>query len=848
MLYDEHHKGTRIQPIDIVDEMKDAYVRYSMSVIVSRALPDVRDGLKPVHRRILYTFYENGLTNDKPYRKCADTVGSVLGRYHPHGDASVYDALVRLAQSFSMRYPLVDGQGNFGSVDGDPPAAYRYTESRMSKIAAEMMTDIDKDTVDFTPNYDDRLQEPSVLPARFPCLLVNGSSGIAVGMATNIPPHNLKETIDATLCLIDNPDAGLDDLMQHIKGPDFPTAGIIMGRAGIRAAYATGRGKITVRARATIEEMENHKGRSRIVVTELPYKVNKAQLLIAIANLVKDKRIEGISDLRDESDRDGIRMVIELKRDANPQIVLNHLYQNTKMQDSFGIIMLALVNGEPKELSLKQILQHYIDFQCEVTERRVKFDLKKAKDRAHILEGLRIALDFIDEVVAILRSSKSVQEGKERLMERFGLSEAQATAIVQMTLGRLTGMERQKIEDELAGLLEKIAEYEALLSDHVLLLGQVKKDLTAVRDKYADDRRTEIQTVTGEVDTEDLIPVEDCAVTLTQYGYIKRQPVAAYHTQKRGGRGVSGMKQREEDFVRHMVIASSHDYMMFLTDKGRVFRLKCYEIPEGSRTSKGLAIVNLLPLEPEETVTTLLRITDPNAPEFLTTVTKNGTIKRSALSEYKNVRKSGLIALGLAEGDRLIWAGLTSGTDELLISTRNGMSIRISEADARTLSRTATGVRAIHLREGDEVVDAAVITADSVLFTVTEQGKGRRTNASEYRIQNRGGYGILNYKVTDQTGKVAGVKAVNEDDDVLLISADGVIIRIRANEVGKMSRYASGVRVMRLEEGARIVSFTCTEHEEEETDEVEEGTEETTEEALAPEALETTEAEEATEE
>ncbi len=812
MQYDEFHQGTRIEPVDLVDKMRSAYVQYSMSVIVSRALPDVRDGLKPVHRRILYTMFENNLTAREPYHKCADTVGSVLGRYHPHGDASVYDALVRMAQTFSLRYPLVDGQGNFGSVDGDPPAAYRYTEARMSKIAADMLTDIEKDTVDFAPNYDDRLREPTVLPSRFPNLLVNGSDGIAVGMATKIPPHNLGETIDAALCLIDDPDATLEELMEHIKGPDFPTAGIIMGRAGIRAAYATGRGKIVIRARAEIEE---HRGRNRIVVTELPYQVNKAKLLMHIADLVKEKRLEGISDLRDESDKTGIRMVIELKRDANPQIVLNNLYRFTQMQDSFGVILLALHNGEPKMMTLKDMLRHYIDFQCEVTERRVRFDLKKAQERAHILEGLRIALDYIDEVISILRSSKTVAEGKERLIERFGLTDPQATAIVQMTLGRLTGMERQKIEDELAGLLMKIGEYEALLADHQKLLGLVREELSAVRDKYADERRTEIQAVSGEVDIEDLIPMEDCIVTMTHYGYIKRQAADEYRSQKRGGRGVSGMKQREEDFVEQLFVASTHDYVMFLTDRGRVFRLKCYEIAEGSRTARGTNIVNLLSLEPEEKVTTMLRIKDAAEEVYLTFVTKNGIIKRTELPAYRNVRKSGLIAISLDEGDRLIWVGLTGGRDELLVATRQGMAIRFSERDARTLSRTARGVRAIHLREGDEVVDAACLREGATVVTITEQGKGRRTRPEEYRLQARGGFGVTNYRVTEQTGAVAGVKVVDEDDDLMMIADDGIIIRIHADEIGIMSRYASGVRVMRVQPDSKLVTFVPTDREKE---------------------------------
>lgn len=688
----------RIHSVDIEHEMKRSFLDYSMSVIVSRALPDVRDGLKPVHRRILYTLHENGLTPDKPYRKCADTVGSVLGRYHPHGDASVYDAMVRLAQDFSMRYPLVDGHGNFGSVDGDPPAAYRYTESRMSKMSLSMLTDIEKETVDFTGNYDDRLQEPTVLPSRFPNLLCNGSTGIAVGMATNIPPHNLGEVIDAVNLLIDNPDAGLDEIMQHIKGPDFPTGGVIMGRAGIRAAYATGRARLTLRARTEIEEMAN--GRERIVVTEIPYMVNKARLIESIADLVKDKRIDQISDLRDESDRDGMRIVIELKRDANAQVVLNRLYSYSQLQDTVGVIMLALVGGVPKVMPLKDVLTHYIDFQGEIVTRRTKYDLRRAKEREHILEGLKLVCDNTDEVISIIRHSKDRPDSKVNLIARFGITDIQATAIVAMQLGQLSGLERIRIEEELAKILERVKEYEAILSDYTRVMSIVKEELGVLRAKYADERRTEIVAVSGEVDIEDLIPVEDCVITLTHFGYLKRQPVDAYRTQRRGGRGVSGMTRREEDFVEELFICSTHDFIMFFTSKGRCFRLKGYEISEGSRTSRGTNIVNLLSMDSDEKVTALIKVT-PDEYEredrCLVMVTRKGIIKRTPLGAYKNVRRMGLIAIGLDDGDELAWVRQTDGTSELIIATKNGMAIRFDEQDARPLSRTARGVKAIWL-------------------------------------------------------------------------------------------------------------------------------------------------------
>ena len=804
----------KIIPVDIEREMKKSYLAYSMSVIVGRALPDVRDGLKPVHRRILYTMYENGLSPDKAYRKCADTVGSVLGRYHPHGDASVYDALVRMAQDFSLRYMLVDGHGNFGSVDGDPAAAYRYTEARMSKLSLEMLTDIDKETVDYAPNYDDRLREPQVLPSRFPNLLVNGSTGIAVGMATNIPPHNLTEVIDAIGALIENPEIELEELMEFIKGPDFPTGGIIMGRSGIRAAYATGRGKVVVRARAEIEEMAN--GRFRIVVTELPYMVNKARLLISIADLVKDKRVEGISDLRDESDRNGMRMVIELKRDAAPQIVLNMLYKFTQMQETFGVILLALANGEPKVMTLKEMLEHYIDFQQQVIRRRTEFDLKKAKEREHILEGLKIALDFIDEVIAILRASTSIPEGKEQLMQRFGLDDIQAAAIVAMRLGQLTGLERHKIEEELEALLLKIAEYEGVLADESKVLAIVREEIEEIKRRYGDERRTEIAAVSGEMDIEDLIPVEDCVVTMTRFGYMKRLPVDTYKLQRRGGRGISGMSTREEDVAVEMFISSTHDHVLFITTKGKMYRLKCYEIPEGSRTSKGMPVVNMLPLDADEKVAAMLRISDFEDGKYLVMVTKKGIVKRTALSAYKNVRKNGLIAIGLREGDELAGIKLTEGDSELFVATRNGMAIKTAEKAIRPLSRGSMGVRIIKLRAGDEVVAVECVNEDVTIMTITESGQGRRSLPSDYRLQGRGGFGVVNYKQTQQRGKVCGVRVVEDDDDILMIADDGIIIRIRAKDVRVMSRYASGVRVMRMVGEAKVSTFVRTEHDENE--------------------------------
>ncbi len=792
---------------DVEKIMKESFIQYSMAVIVSRALPDVRDGLKPVHRRILYTMYENGLTPDQPYRKCADTVGSVLGKYHPHGDASVYDALVRLAQSFSLRYPLVDGHGNFGSVDGDPPAAYRYTEAKMAKMSVNMLTDINKETVDFQSNYDDRLKEPVVLPSRFPNLLCNGSTGIAVGMATNIPPHNLHEIIEGMKCVMKNPDCTLDELMEHVKGPDFPTGGIIMGRAGIRAAYGTGRGKITLRSQTSIEEIN---GRNCIVVTEIPYMVNKARLCVSIADLVKEKRIDGIHDLNDESGKDGMRIVIKLKKDANPQVVLNKLFSYTQLQDTVGVNMLALVNGIPKILTLKECLEQYIDFQVDVITRRTKFDLRKAKEREHILKGLVIALDNIDEVVEIMKSSKNVPEAKERLCERFGLTEIQADHIAQMTLGRLTGLERQKIIDELAEIELKVADLEDILANHQRVLDIIIQEVELIQDKFGDERRTRIENVSGEVDIEDLIPEEESFVTYTKDGYIKRTPISEYHAQKRGGRGVTGMKQREDDYVEEMYTCSTHDFMLFISNKGIMYKLKCYELPEGSKASRGTNIVNVLPLENDEKIAAMIKTDSFDEGKFIVMVTKNGKIKRTPLSAYKNVRKNGLRAIGLDEGDQIAGVRMTSGKNQLIVATYNGYAIRINETDIREMSRTAHGVRAIKLREGDYVVSMARVRDGAAVLTVSENGLGRRVALESYRVQKRGGYGMMNYK----NGSVCGIKVVDDEDDIIMISTDGVVIRIRACDISIMGRYSRGVRLMKVGEDGKVVAFTRTEHEE----------------------------------
>ena len=812
---------TKIVPVEIVDEVNKSFLDYSMSVIVSRALPDVRDGFKPVHRRILYTMYENGLTPDKPYRKCADTVGSVLGRYHPHGDASVYDAMVHMVQDFYLRYPLVDGHGNFGSIDGYPAAAYRYTESRMNKLSTHMLDDIDKDTVDFVPNYDDRLREPSVLPARFPALLVNGTQGIAVGMASKIPPHNLGEVIDGMCHLIDNPEAELDELCQHIKGPDFPTGGIVMGMSGIRAAYATGRGKLVVRAKTEIEEMSN--GKFRIIITEIPYMVNKKDLVKAIVNLSDEKRVEGIDDVVDHSSKrdGGMRIVVDLKRDANPQVVLNKLFSYTELQTTFGVINLALVNGKPKILTLKEMLQHYIDFQCEVIERRTRFDLKKAKERAHILEGLMIALDFIDEVIAILRKSKSIADGKEALIARFNLSDAQATAIVQMRLGQLTGLERAKIEEELAALNAKIKELETILGDHMLVLDIVKTEALNIRDRYADDRRTEITAVSGDVDIEDLIPENESVITLSQMGYIKRVVSDEFALQNRGGRGKKGATNRDEDVTKQMFVCSSHDRLLFFTNMGRMYKLKAYEVPEGSRTSKGLNIVNVLPLLPDEKVSVMVKANDLSEEgKFLCMVTKNGVIKRTELNKYDSNRKGGINAIVLDDDDELKWVQLTDGGCDLLVATKNGWAIRFKETDCRPIGRTARGVKAITLREGDEVVGMAVVDESKTLLTVTETGFGRRSSFDNYRVQSRGGKGITNYR-TALYGKVAAVHAVDENDDALLITSGGIVIRVYTESVSLFARGSKGVRVMKPDEGTYVVTMELAEHsEDEETVEV----------------------------
>ncbi len=794
--------GTKVIERDVKKEIETAFLDYSMSVIVSRALPDVRDGLKPVHRRILYTMHERGNDPQHPYRKSADTVGAVLGSYHPHGDASVYDAMVRLAQDFSLRYPLVDGQGNFGSVDGDPPAAYRYTEARMSKIACEMLTDIEKDTIDWDPNFDETKKEPHVLPSRFPNLLVNGSQGIAVGMATNIPPHNLREVVAGMSALMDNPDIDLAGLMEYVKGPDFPTGGIIMGRSGIRAAYATGRGKITLRGRAEIVEKKN--GRYEILITEIPYMVNKTRLIESIADLVKDKRIEGISDLNDESSsRTGMKIVIEIKKDANPQVVLNQLYRYTQLQDTVGVIMLALDDGVPKIMSLKTVMERYVEFQMEVIRRRTAFDLKKAQEREHILEGLRKAVDIVDEIIATIRACKGgFAEARQAVMDRFDFDEPQADAIVKLQLGRLAGLEILKIEQELGELQAAIADYKDILANDEHVKRIVKTDLQALADKYGDERRTSIEAVSGEVDIEDLIPEETCVFTLTHEGYIKRTALDTYQAQNRGGRGVQGMTQKDDDFTEELFVGSTHDYMLFMTDQGRVYRLKGYQVPEGSRTAKGSHIVNLLQLQEGEKVTLMLQ-QSAKADEdntYLTMVTRQGLIKRTPLSQFRNIRKAGLIAIGLNEGDALVWSHLTGGDDEIIVATHDGAAIHFTESGARAMGRTGHGVRVIKLREGDYVIGAGVCRPGATVLTITEDGKGRRSRIDDYRITKRGGLGIRNYA----KGGVAGIKIVDETDDLILISANGILIRIHASDINVQSRYGSGVRVMRLAEGDKV--------------------------------------------
>lgn len=794
--------GTKVIVRDVKEEIESAFLDYSMSVIVSRALPDVRDGLKPVHRRILYTMHERGNDPSHPYRKSADTVGAVLGSYHPHGDASVYDAMVRLAQDFSLRYPLVDGQGNFGSIDGDPPAAYRYTEARMSKMACEMLTDIEKDTIDWDPNFDETKKEPHVLPSRFPNLLVNGSQGIAVGMATNIPPHNLREVVGGLCAMIDNPDIDLPGLMEYIKGPDFPTGGIIMGRSGIRAAYATGRGKITLRGRAEIVEKAN--GRFEILITEIPYMVNKTRLIESIADLVKDKRIEGISDLNDESSsRTGMKIVIEIKRDANPQVVLNQLYRYTQLQDTVGAIMLALDDGVPKIMSLKTMMQRYLEFQGQVIRRRTAFELKKAQDREHILEGLRKAVDIVDEIIATIRACKGgFAEAKAAIMEKFGFDDPQADAIVKLQLGRLAGLEILKIDEELGQLRAAIENYKDILANehHAMLI--VKNDLQALAEKYGDERRTSIEAVSGEVDIEDLIPKEQCVFTLTHSGYIKRTAADTYTAQNRGGRGVQGMNQKDDDFTEELFVGSSHDHMLFMTDRGRVYRLKGYQVPEGARTAKGTHIANLLQLQEGEKVTIMMRqpadIDEEN--NYITMVTRQGLIKRTPLSQFRNIRKAGLNAIALNEDDSLVWCHITGGSDDLIVATHNGAAIHFSESGARSMGRTGHGVRVIKLRDGDYVVGVGVCRPGATLLTVTEDGKGRRSRVDDYRITKRGGLGIRNYS----KGGVAAVKIVDDADDLILISQNGILIRMHADDINIQSRYGSGVRVMRLGEDDKL--------------------------------------------
>lgn len=804
----EEAKLAKILTVDMEKEMKESFLAYSMSVIVARALPDVRDGLKPVHRRILYTMHENSLTPDKAYRKCADTVGAVLGRYHPHGDASVYDAMVRMAQDFSLRYPLVDGHGNFGSIDGHPAAAYRYTESRMNKMSMDMMVDIDKDTVDFISNYDDRLKEPTVLPSRFPNLIVNGSSGIAVGMATNIPPHNLCEVVDAICLLIDKPEAELPEIMEHIKGPDFPTGGVIMGTAGIRAAYATGRGRITVRARAEIEEQPN--GQFRIVITEIPYQVNKLNLVKSIIELSDEKRVEGIHDVVDYSDRNGMMIVVDLKRDANPQLVLNQLYAYTQMQVTFGAIMLTLVDGVPRELTLKQMLEEYIKFQCEVITRRTRFDLNKAKEKAHIWEALKTAVDFIDEVISIIRNSPDQPTSKQNLMQRFGFDDVQADAIVKMRLGQLSGLGRQEIEDELLSLHARIAELEGILADERKVHAIVKEECLRMRDKYGDERRTSISPVSGEVDVEDLIPEEESVLTMTRFGYIKRQAADVFSAQNRGGKGIKGMSTRDEDMTERMFVCSSHDSVMFFTTLGRVYRIKCYEVPEGSRTAKGMNVVNLLPLSPDEKVTAMICVGEFERDRYLSMITKNGILKRTRLDAYQNVRKNGLIAIDLDEGDELIRVLDTDGYQQLLVATKRGKAIRFDENDARVIGRTARGVKALKLDEGDSVVGMVVCDETAKLLTVTETGYGRLSELSDYRVQSRGGKGLINYH-TEKFGEVAGIAMVKEDEeDLLLISSDGIMIRLHADSVRLCRRPSKGVRLMRVQEDVRVVSLVQT--------------------------------------
>ena len=812
-MIDDKNVG-HLMPLNIEDELKKSFISYAMAVIVSRALPDVRDGLKPVHRRILYSMTELGVTPDKPFRKSARIVGDVLGKYHPHGDSSVYDAMVRLAQDFATHYPLVEGQGNFGSVDGDGAAAMRYTEARLSKLSMEMVRDLEKETVDFYPNFDETLMQPAVMPSRFPNLLVNGSSGIAVGMATNIPPHNLGEVIDGVVCMIDNPECTVDDLMQCVKGPDFPTGGVILGRRGIYDTYHTGRGRIVVRAKSEIEEMPNN--RQRIVVTEIPYMVNKAKLIEKIAEMVHDKTVEGISDIRDESDRKGMRIVIELKRDTNASVVLNTLYKHTQLQDTFGAIMLALVDGEPKVLSLKQIIFHYLQHQEDVIRRRTKYDLDKAEARSHILEGLMIALDNIDEVIALIRASRTAQDARDGLMSRFGLTERQAQAILDMRLQRLTGLERDKIEAEYAELQKLIAYYKEVLADERKLLGIIKDEILEIKRKYADERKTELSAMDGEIDMLDLIDEEDMVVTMTHFGYVKRLPKATYRAQRRGGKGVVGATTREEDFVEQMYVTSTHDPLMFFTNRGRVYQLNCYEIPEAGRTARGTAIVNLLQLDPGEKVTAMLPIPQEKVEgHYLVMATKQGIIKRTELSEFANLRKAGLIAIVLREDDALIGVALTDGSYEMLLGTRSGMAIRFPESDMRPIGRNAMGVKAIELDGGDEVVDMCPVFPDMKVLSITENGYGKRTEIDEYRVQSRGGKGIKAMNLTAKTGALTCQLLAHEDEDILLITDDGTLIRMPVADISTLGRNTQGVRLMRVEDGCKVVCVARAEAEEE---------------------------------
>ena len=811
--FEEYFETQTIVDIDIETRMKEAFIDYAMSVIVSRALPDVRDGLKPVHRRILYSMYEEHLTSDKPFFKSATTVGNVIGRYHPHGDASVYDALVRLAQDFTMRYPLIDGHGNFGSVDGDPPAAYRYTEARMSKLSNVLLENIERNTVDFAPNFDEKRKEPVVLPTRIPTLLINGSSGIAVGMATNIPPHNLTEVLDGVVAQIDNPDITVEELMEYIKGPDFPTKASIMGKSGIRSAYTTGRGKVVVRAKTEIEEHKD--GSHSIIVTELPYQVNKKMLVESIADLVKDKKIEGLSDIDDHSsDRVGIRLEIFLKRDANPQVVLNQLFKFTRLQDSFSINMLAINDGKPKTMGLKDILEQFIKFQEEIVTRRTKYDLEKAEARMHILEGLRIALQNIDAVIEVIRSS--YDDAKERLMEKFGFSEIQAQSVLDMKLGQLQRLNGEKIDAEYNELSEKAAEYKALLADRNKLMEQIKTELIEIRDKYGDERLTKIEPAIDFIDDEDLIEMEDCVITMTHFGYIKRLPVATYKSQHRGGRGISGLSTRDEDFVENIFTASSHDYLLFFTNMGRMYKIKAYRIAESSRQAKGTAIVNLLPLEEGEKITATIPIKEFEEDKYLTMITKRGFVKKTSLQQYDSNRKGGIIAIGLREDDELIEVALTAENQNIILGTKNGMCIKFSEADVRPMGRGASGVTGIKLKDDDYVIGGNVCDDDCMLLSVTENGFGKKTDIKEFKCQFRGGRGVSGYKITDKTGLIAGCEIINEDDDVMMITSDGIIIRTDTNEISMFGRVTQGVRVMKLADDIRVVSIAKAKKEEEE--------------------------------